>query len=393
MPASRFSVKGNSWARTKEIFVTHWMALTRGGRESIIARVKSFWIGRFGLLLALMAALAVAAAEPQLDHANLLIYRNRHGEIVPVKSRADWQQRRAEILQAMQEVMGPLPGKDKRCALDVKVDEEVDCGTYVRRRLTYESEPGSRVPAYLCIPKEALRGKKKFPAVLCLHPTEMTVGHQTVVGLAGKEHRAYAAELAERGYVTLAPAYPLMANYQPDLKALGYQSGTMKAIWDNLRGLDLLDGLPFVKPGKYGAIGHSLGGHNSIYTAVFDERIKVVVSSCGFDSYRDYMNGNIKGWTQERYMPRLANYPLAEIPFDFHELIGAIAPRVCFINAPTGDTNFKSQSVGRIVAAAKPIYELYGVPGNLQVVHPDCAHDFPDDIRARAYETFDKKLR
>ena len=338
-------------------------------------------------------ALVAFSAPAQTNHADLLVYRNRQGEIVPVKSCADWQLRRAAILQAMQEVMGPLPGDAKRCPLEVRVEEEIDCGTYVRRLLTYNSEPGSRVPAYLCIPKEALRGKKKFPAVLCLHPTEMTMGHQTVVGLAGKPHRAYAAELAERGYVTLAPAYPLMANYQPDLKALGYESGTMKAIWDNMRGLDLLDSLAFVKKGKYGVIGHSLGGHNSIYTAVFDERIKVVVSSCGFDSFRDYMGGNIKGWTQERYMPRLGKYPLAQIPFDFHELIGALAPRVCFINAPMGDTNFKWQSVDRIVQAAKPIYELYRVPGNLQVVHPDCAHDFPDEIRARAHEVFDKNLR
>ena len=101
----------------------------------------------FGLLFVLLPAMVATAADPQLDHANLLIYRNRHGEIVPVKSRANWQQRRAEILQAMQEVMGPLPGKAKRCPLDVKVEEEVDCGTCVRRRLTYQSEPGSRVPA------------------------------------------------------------------------------------------------------------------------------------------------------------------------------------------------------------------------------------------------------
>src|SRR5207248_5205470 len=110
-------------------------------------------------------------------------------------------------------------------------------------------------------------------------------------------------ELAERGFVTLAPNYPLLAKYQPDLKALGWQSGTMKAVWDNVRGLDLLDSLAFVKHGAYGTIGHSLGGHNSIYTAVFDDRIKVVVSSCGFDSYVDYMDGNIKGWTSDRYMP------------------------------------------------------------------------------------------
>ena len=66
----------------------------------------------------------------------------------------------------------------------------------------------------------------------------------------------------------------------------------MKAIWDNIRGLDLLESLRFVKRGRYGAIGHSLGGHNAIYTAVFDQRIKVVVSSCGFDSYLDYYDGD-----------------------------------------------------------------------------------------------------
>jgi Dienelactone hydrolase family len=362
-------------------------------RIRIMPMMKLRQIGSLWLIFAMACSTVAAPVAVQLDHTNLLIYRGSNGEVLRVKSKADWQKRRAEILQAMQEVMGPLPGKSERCPLDVKVEEEVDCGTYVRRLLTYASEPGSRVPAYLCIPKEALHNGKKFPAVLCLHPTEMSVGHQTVVGLAGKAHRAYAAELAERGYVTLAPAYPLMANYQPDLKALGYQSGTMKAIWDNIRGLDLLESLPYVKKGSFGAIGHSLGGHNSIYTAVFDERIKVVASSCGFDSFRDYMNGNIKGWTQERYMPRLANYPLAEIPFDFYELIGALAPRACFINAPTGDTNFKWQSVDRIVETAKPIYELYGVSDNLRVVHPDCPHDFPDEIREQAYAVLYKYLR
>ena len=98
-------------------------------------------------------------------------------------------------------------------------------------------------------------------------------------------------ELAERGYVVLAPAYPLMAGYQPDLDRLGYRSGTMKAIWDNIRGLDLLESLPMVKKAEFGAVGHSLGGHNAIYTAVFDQRIKVVVSSCGFVQVSDGLLG------------------------------------------------------------------------------------------------------
>ena len=172
-------------------------------------------------------------------------------------------------------------------------------------------------------------------------------GQKIVVGLGNSPDDEYGVELAKRGYVCLAPAYPLLANYQPDVKALGYQSGTMKAIRDNMRGLDLLESLTFVKRGRFGAIGHSLGGHNAIFTAVFDERIKVVVSSCGFDSFQDYMNGNIKGWTSERYMPRLLGYPLSGLPFDFYEVIGALAGRVGGPGGQQSDRQIRAQRQGR----------------------------------------------
>ena len=115
--------------------------------------------------------------------------------------------------------------------------------------------------------------------MLALHPTDMQYGHRVVVESLRDNYPAYAHELAGRGFVVLAPAYPLMANYQPDLKALGYQSGTMKAIWDNIRGLDLLQSLPFVKKDRFGAIGHSLGGHNAVFTAVFELTVKTRTST------------------------------------------------------------------------------------------------------------------
>ena len=330
----------------------------------------------------------------RLPRTNILVYHNRKADVVRVRSKADWLKRRAEIVAAMQAIMGPLPAVEKRCPLELKIESEVDCGSYLRRLITYASEPGSRVPAYLLLPKTVLAQRKRVPAILALHPTDMEHGHRVVVEAARAYYAAYARELAERGFIVLAPAYPLLANYQPDLRAFGYESGTMKAIWDNVRGLDLLESLPFVKKGKFGAIGHSLGGHNAIYTAVFDQRIKVVVSSCGFDSFQDYMNGNIKGWTSERYMPRLLEYQtrLADIPFDFHELIGALAPRTVFISAPFGDTNFKWSSVDEIVRAATPIYQLYHVPQNLRIEHPDCAHDFPGAVREKAYRILETRL-
>jgi dienelactone hydrolase len=348
-----------------------------------------------------LAAADLLPAPSRLPRTNLLVFHDRTGAVVPVKSKSDWQQRRAEILRGMIEVMGPLPGREKRCPLDLQIEQETDCGSYVRRTISYAAEPGSRVPAFLLIPKAALRAKRTFPAVLALHPTDMEFGYRVVAEQLRANYRAYGSDLAERGYVVLAPSYPLMAGYQPDLHALGYQSGTMKAIWDNIRGLDLLESLPFVRKKKFGAIGHSLGGHNAIYTAVFDPRIQVVVSSCGFDSFLDYYDGDPanwqpgRGWCQTRYLPRLADYRarLAEIPFDFHELFGALAPRPVFVSAPLHDANFRCQSVDQVVKAASPVYRLYRVPQNLQVVHPDCDHDFPPEVRAAAYRFLDQRLR
>ncbi|WP_294381297.1 alpha/beta hydrolase [Prosthecobacter sp.] len=330
-----------------------------------------------------------------LSRTNLLEYRAADGSKRIAQSAADWEIRKREALHGFQQVTGPLPGPEMRCSLDPKISEETDCGSYVRRLITYTSQPGGQVPAYLCVPKSALNGGKT-PAVLCLHPTENKIGFKVVVGLGGKPHRQYAAELAERGFVTLAPSYPLLADYQPNLKALKMPSGTMKAIWDNIRGLDYLDSLPFVDHSHgYGVIGHSLGGHNSIYTAVFDDRLKVIVSSCGFDSFLDYYGGNIKGWNQERYMSKMGDYlgRPQDVPFDFYELIACLAPRHVFVNAPLRDANFRWQSVDRIAGAALPLFALHHAESHLQIVHPDSEHDFPDAERFASYELIKRVLR
>jgi hypothetical protein len=329
----------------------------------------------------------------RLDRTNLLLYHEANGEVRTAKTEAEWNKRRAEILAGLQEVMGPLPQKEKLCPLEVSIQETNDCGTFIRQLLSYSSEPGSRVPAYLLIPKRALQSNIRLPAMLSLHPTDNVLGVKATVGLGPSNQPAYGRELAERGYVVLAPAYPLLAAYQPDLKKLGYQSGTMKAIWDNIRGVDLLQSLPYVDGQRIGAIGHSLGGHNAIFTAVFEPRIKAIVSSCGFDSFLDYHQGNIAGWTSDRYMPKLRNYSLADIPFDFHEMIGALAPRPFFVNAPKGDDNFNWQSVDRVLTAAAVIYRLEHAEDHLRVEHPDCKHAFPEDIRREAYEFLNHALR
>src|SRR5262249_47317174 len=153
-------------------------------RRNAMERTLRFLGPTVFLWCVLATSLAPApSARDRLDRNHLLIYRDAAGRIQPVQTVADWQKRPAAVLEGMQQVMGPLPGKEKRGPLDVRIEEEVDGGSFVRRRITYASEPGGRVPAYLLIPKKALAGQERAPAVLCLHPTDHRIGHQAVVGL------------------------------------------------------------------------------------------------------------------------------------------------------------------------------------------------------------------
>jgi dienelactone hydrolase len=231
--------------------------------------------------------------------------------------------------------------------------------------------------------------------MLCLHQTTPS-GKDSPVGLSDRPTLHYALELAKRGYVTLTPDYPSLGEYKYDFDADEYHSGSMKAIYDNIRAIDLLQSLPEVDGERIGCIGHSLGGHNGLFTAVFDERIKAVVTCCGFTSAHKYMGGDLHGWSGPRYMPRVAthyNFSPDKIPFDFHEVLAAIAPRGIYIVAPLHDDNFDVAGVREVVAAVQPIYKLLGHADALQVVYPDAAHDFPDAERRKAYQFLDEILK
>ena len=331
----------------------------------------------------------------KFDPANLLVYMSDANQREKVTTLEEFGKRRADILELMQRVMGPLPTSERRIPLDVKVVAEEDTPKYVRRKITFAAEPGHRVPAWILTPKAL---KAPAPAMLCLHPTS-PLGKDQLVGLGGLKTRHYAHELAERGYICLAPDYPSFGEYQDfdfKNKARAYQSGTMKAIWNNLRAVDLLEGMPEVDAEKIGVIGHSLGGHNALFTAAFDYRLKAVVTSCGFCAFEDYYGGKLAGWTSDRYMPKIRdeyqNDP-QQVPFDFSEVLGAIAPRAVFVSAPKKDDNFAFVGVEKSMKAAAAVYELWK-KGDKLVLHPsEGAHDFADPERKAAYEWLDKQLQ
>src|SRR5690242_8951905 len=123
--------------------------------------------------------------------------------------------------------MGPLPHIDHRSSLNIQTLEEVKLPNYIRKKITFSAEPGNAVYAWLLIPN----GARHAPAALCLHQTT-AIGKDEPAGLGGKANLHFAAELAERGYVALAPDYPSFGDdktdFQRDVYRCGYKSGSMK---------------------------------------------------------------------------------------------------------------------------------------------------------------------
>jgi dipeptidyl aminopeptidase/acylaminoacyl peptidase len=167
----------------------------------------------------------------------------------------------------------------------------------------------------------------------------------------------------------------------------------MKAVWDNLRAADLITSLHEVDGERIGVIGHSLGGHNALFTAAFDRRLKVVVSSCGFTSF---LKDDMPSWTGPRYMPRIKSQfenDARQMPFDFSEVVASLAPRPFLAVAATKDDDFDVSGVRDVIQSAGSIYELLGKRDHLHAIYPESKHDFPEQARKQAYEFLDTHLK
>jgi dienelactone hydrolase len=337
--------------------------------------------------------LAIVPVVALVGDGNLLFFHDEKGTRQPVRTPTDWQLRVRQIRANMEQVMGKLPTPTD-LPLDIKILGDTPLRHYTRRHLTFVTEKNDRLPAFLLVPHERTG---KLPAVLCL-PGSSPAGKDVPAGLTPDLDRAFAHELACRGFVCLVLDYPVRhtREYATDPAKLGYISTTMKGIVNHRRGVDLLRSLPFVDREAIAAMGHSLGGHNALFLAVFDPRIKAIVTSCGFNSFAKYDGGKLAGWSSKYYMPRIKSVygdDPSRMPFDFPEVLAALAPRPVFINAPLHDRNFEVSGVRDCVNAALPVYrDVFKSAPHLVVHYPDAGHTFPPIQRQLAYDFLDRHL-
>lgn len=352
------------------------------------------------LSLLIIALISWNEATPTND---LLTYTDDNGKHRVVKTMHDWQKKRYQILDSMQAVMGNLPARENLPDFQITIKDSLVTPEYIRYSLVFRPEKDEDVTCYLYKPANVSKNKKTA-AMLVLHGTG-ALGKRLVDGESPKTNRAQAKELAQRGYVVIAPDYPSMGEQdQYNFETDRYASGTMKAIFNHMRCIDLLETLDYVDANRIGVLGHSLGGHNAMFVGAFDQRLKVIVSSCGWtpmDYYNTEKDGikvtkdRLKPWAQTRYMPLLGTrYSLdgEDFPFDFDEVIAALAPRAFFSNSPIYDSNFDVEGVKVGIDAASKVYKFMKAENNLQVRYPNAEHDFPREVRSEAYLFIDKAL-
>ena len=318
-----------------------------------------------------------------------------------------WESKKERIAEVWRQYIGWMPERVPSSYTILSDHREAD---HIRIHLSYKTGYGDLVYAYLLIPNhrkdaQTQASRSRYPAILALHPTD-SKGKADIALSSGREGRRYALELVSRGYVVLAPdtitagerIYPEAEAFQtaPFYKQYPNSTAIGKMIHDHQQGIDLLQSLPYVDPDRIGAIGHSLGAYNAYFLAAMDERIKAVVSSCGFCPFLHDPEPN--RWGQRdwfSHLPRLTDDMKEDrIPFEFHEIMALMAPRPLFNWFTQNDKIFPNWQAAAFASLdVHRLYEWLERTESYTSLIGNEGHDFPDHIRPLSYQFLDRWLR
>lgn len=319
-----------------------------------------------------------------------------------LESKADWEARRPAIKQAFLDLLRDQH-KPEKPPLDIQEHESVVVdGVYTRKLISYAVEAGERAHAYLGIP---LSGQAPFPAVVALHGT-YEQGARRAAGLVDDPDKAYLDHLCRRGYVAIAPEHfvsghriPEKGSYDttafhekhPEWTAVG------KFTYEHSIAIDVLETLPEVDASRIGALGHSLGGHGTIFLAAYDERVKAGASNCAAPSFRH--NPAVLNWSRDRWYVYFKHLRLGLLnnelpPIDFHHMVALAAPRAMLQIDGLNDGNpaTQRQRVLMMLATAD-LYEIAGAPENYAFFVHGRGHSVPHESRALMYAWMDTYLK
>ena len=275
---------------------------------------------------------------------------------------------RARVRGRLITMLGPAP---EPVPLDLEITETVDCGSYRRERVVFDTEATMSVPAYLLVPHERT---EPGPAILAIHGHGP--GKARICGSLDEEHdegMPYAHVLATEGYVVLAPdlrGFGERADWMPDEKyhcdwdlVCATMDGVVphqRNLWDLQRALDVLAAHPLVDPARLGAGGLSYGATCTLFLAAIDERVRAAIVACYLSSWRSAhrIPWNMCG---SQILPGQIG------AIEHLDLASLIAPRALLAENGVEDLIFPVDTARETVASLRRVYAQLGAPDDALV--------------------------
>lgn len=317
-----------------------------------------------------------------------LLVTQSGGKVTTVEA---WEKiRRPEILELYQNLFWGKRPLERPASLRFEreaPDAEILDGRAIRKRIRISYEgPGGQGSIHLLafIPKAA-RPVSSFLLLGAGGIADNTPdGMQMTDGWPVKD-------LIGRGYAALAYGYRDLAPDTDDPTTNGSPKSvfdifgpnprttnswaTLSAwAWGASRALDWIETEPLLDASHVAIVGHSRGGKAALCCGAMDPRFGLVIaneSGCGGAKFnRLLVPGAERIYTQVHYNPDWfcqALWPFAnreiDLPFDAHELLALIAPRLLYIDSATIDPWSGAPGEFRSCVLASPAWELYGKQG------------------------------
>lgn len=233
----------------------------------------------------------------------------------------------------------------------------------------------------LLVPQGIAPGERRA-VVVCQHGLEglpEDVVTQDPTSAAYSVYRGFAAELAERGFVTYAPHNPYRGGNE--FRQLQRKLYPLKKtlfsviVAQHQQQLEWLASLPFVDPDRIAFYGLSYGGFAAIRVPPLLTRYTLSVSSAEFNdmvrkkaSTRDPYSYPFHG-TYEVFEFNLAN------TFGYAELAGLMAPRPFMVERGHGDSVAPDEWVAAEFARVRRRYVQLGIADRTEIEFFDGGHE------------------
>lgn len=272
----------------------------------------------------------------------------------------------------------------------------------VRRiKVSYQTEPGEIVAAWLLIPDSATKDK---PAPgICLwhqHNGAWHLGASEPAGLAGMPMHHTGLALAREGYVVVCPdalgfgerekGYKnkggalerfLFLKYVVEGKCLAW-----KHILDMRRAVDLIASRPEVDAKRLGCYGHSMGSTHTWLVGPWEPRLKALVGNCCLPTYEGIHRTQILHCFPN-FIPGLYQYG------DTPDMAALIAPRALHLNLGEQDGGTPIEEARAGIGRIEKAYQAAHAEKNFSYfIEPNTGHVLSPAMWERVKAFFAKQL-